>query len=79
MDYNNFHNLSSAPAQAHPIVGDPRFVNPTSDWHLQAGSPALNSGASATFKAYDGMSIDVAHDITGILRSGLWDLGIYNQ
>jgi hypothetical protein len=27
---------------------DPRFVNPTSDWHLQSGSPAIAAGASLT-------------------------------
>ena len=31
---------------SQPISGDPRFVSAGSDFHLQAGSPALDSGSS---------------------------------
>ncbi len=30
------------------LYGDPKFVNPASDFHLQAGSPALNAGRYLT-------------------------------
>ncbi len=78
-DYNDFFNCSGAPGQAHPVVGDPRFVNPTSDWHLLAGSPALNSGAPVTMPAYGGGTIDVSRDKDGVVRTVPWDLGVYAQ
>lgn len=77
-DYNNFYNCSGAPSQAHPITGDPRFVNSASDWHLQAGSPALGSGVAVTFSGYNGSGpIDVSKDKDGVTRTVPWSLGIY--
>lgn len=78
MDYNDFYNCSGAPAQSHPVSGNPLFVNQLSDWHLQSGSPAINSGTPVSMPAYGGGSIDMSHDINGIVRTSPWDLGIYN-
>jgi hypothetical protein len=76
-DYNNFYNCTGAPSQAHPITGDPRFVNPDSDWHLQGGAPALNSGTVVTITGYNGEAIDVSKDKDGLVRTKPWSLGIY--
>lgn len=79
VDYNNFYNCAGTLAQAHPITGNPMFVNQTSDWRLQAGSPALNTGTPVSFTGYDGAAIDVARDRNGTVRTAPWDLGMYNQ
>ena len=79
LDYNHFFDcVSGVPSQAHPITGDPKFVNLASDWHLQAGSPALGSGIPAAFTGYTGAAIDVSKDFTGTTRTVPWDLGIYD-
>ena len=50
MSHNNFYgHTSGVPAQTNPINGNPLFVNPASDWHLQTGSPAINSGYGYIF------------------------------
>lgn len=78
LDYNNFYNCTGVPSQAHPITGDPKFVNPASDWHLQTGSPAIDSGTPLTFTGYNGETINISQDRDGVTRSLPWDLGIYN-
>jgi hypothetical protein len=78
VDYNNFYNCSGAPSQAHAVIGNPMFVNAASDWHLQSGSPAINSGTVVSMPAYGGGYIDVSHDFNGVVRSSPWDLGIYS-
>ncbi|MDB5855705.1 MAG: uncharacterized protein JWR22_3746, partial [Herminiimonas sp.] len=60
------------------VTGDPMFVNQASDWHLKAGSPAMNMGAAASITGFDGVAIDVSHDRVGVVRTAPWDLGIYN-
>ena len=80
LDYNVFFNCSGTlPPQVHSIVGDPLFVNPLSDWHLQNGSSALLSGV--VLAPFPGFimpgSIDVSKNKDGITRTGLWNLGIY--
>ena len=48
----------------HGFSADPRFVNAASDWHLQTGSPAINSGLSMNFTHdFDGNTIDDMPDI----------------
>lgn len=42
------HNSGSFTADTGNVVCDPSFVNSTSDWHLQAGSCALNGGTNLT-------------------------------
>lgn len=78
-DYNDFFNCSGAPGQAHPVVGDPRFVNPSSDWRLQSGSPALNAGTPVSMAGYGGYVFDFSRDKAGVVRTTPWDLGVYNQ
>lgn len=78
VDYNDFFKCNSAlPAQPHGIVGDPKFVNPSSDWHQQPGSPASGAGVEVTVPGYNGSSIDVSRDRDGNIRSVPWNLGIY--
>ena len=79
VDHNNFNNCTGTLAQAHPVTGDPLFVNRTSDWRLQSGSPALNTGTPVSFKGYGGETIDVSRDKNGAVRTAPWDLGVYNQ
>jgi hypothetical protein len=77
-DHNDVYNYSSAiPTQTNAISGNPLFVNPVSDWHLQSGSPAKGSGVALSMPAYGGGTIDVSHDINGVQRAAPWDLGIY--
>ena len=78
-DYNNFFNCTGTPSQAHPIIGDPRFVNVASDWHLLAGSPALSSGTAVSAVGYAGGNIPVNLAVDGTARVTPWDLGIYAQ
>lgn len=77
VDYNNFVNCSGAPAQAHAVVGDPKFVNPSSDWHLQPGSVGSGAGVEVSVPGYNGQSIDVSRDRDGNIRTVPWNLGIY--
>jgi hypothetical protein len=77
-NHNDFTGCSGTPSQAQPVTGDPMFVNQASDWHLKAGSPAMNMGAAASITGYDGVAIDVSHDMNGVVRTAPWDLGIYN-
>lgn len=78
LDYNNFNNCSGAPSQAHPINGDPLFVDPSSDWRLQTGSPAIGAGTPVSFTGYGGEVIDVSSDKDGLVRAAPWDIGIHN-
>jgi hypothetical protein len=78
-DYNNFYNCSGTPSQAHSIVGDPRLVDPWSDWHLRAGSPAIGSGTLVSFLGFSGGVIDVSKDADGLLRIVPWSLGRYRS
>lgn len=79
VNYNNFYNCTSAPSQTNAITGDPLFVNPTSDWHLQIGSPALEAGTTATAVKYDSSSLDLSRDRDGYARRVQWDLGVYED
>ncbi|MDB5821352.1 MAG: uncharacterized protein JWR21_56, partial [Herminiimonas sp.] len=54
------------------------FVNQASDWHLKAGSPAMNMGVATSITGYDGIAIDVSRDMNGVVRTAPWDLGIYS-
>jgi hypothetical protein len=78
VDYNNFYQCSSAePGQSHAVVGDPQFVNPSSDWHLQTGSAASGAGDPLTVPAYGGGITDVSKNVDGLTRTAPWNLGIY--
>ncbi|HEX8531989.1 MAG TPA: carbohydrate-binding protein, partial [Cytophagales bacterium] len=50
-DYNIYYNGTASPSYGRPlannVIADPLFVNPAGrDFHLQAGSPAINSGTT---------------------------------
>ena len=80
LNFNNFFGFTSGvPAQTNPITGNPLFVNQsTGDFHLQSGSPAINSGTSVTAAKYGGGSHTLNFAKDGVLRpQGVWDLGIY--
>lgn len=50
------HNLIDGPTEVYGtdyITGDPKFVNPVVDFHLQSDSPAINVGSSASAPSYD--------------------------
>ncbi len=77
VDHNNFHECADAPAQEHPIVGDPMFVDPRADWRLRAGSPAIGRGKPIAVRGFKGESLIVNKDKNGKTRALPWDLGIY--
>ena len=78
VDYNTLHQCSSGvPAQSHGVIGDPRFFNPDSDWHLSAGSPALGAGVDVNVTGFNGLSIDASRDKDGKVRTAPVNLGIY--
>lgn len=79
VDYNDFYGCGSygMPIQAHPVTGDPLFVDPLSDWHLRSGSSAIGSGTVGTYTGYYGESIDVSLNRDGVQRSQPWNLGAY--
>lgn len=78
VDYNNFYGFSGeVPNQAHPVAGNPAFVNNTSDWHLQTGSPCIGAGTIVSVPAFGGGFLDVSKDIDGAVRATPWDLGVY--
>jgi hypothetical protein len=80
IDYNLFYQFTGGvPTQAHPVTGNPLFVNPISDWHLQAGSPAIGAGSVVTATGYGGSSISVSTDKAGLTRTSPWNLGIYSS
>jgi hypothetical protein len=69
--YNDYHNPNlnlpsdphSLPNTINPVDPDPRFVDPTNptspDFHLQAGSPARNSGNPNYRNSFDSTTIDM--------------------
>lgn len=77
MDHNNFSNFTSVPSQTNPVAGNPLFVNPNSDWHVQTGSPTLSSGTPVSFSGFNGQPIDISQNKDGNIRPGTWNLGLY--
>ena len=78
VDYNLFYGYSNGlPWQAHAISGDPLFVDPASDWHLQGGSPALEGGTVVTMPAYLEGILDVSMSKDAAPRTAPWSLGVY--
>jgi len=81
-DYNLYSASTYDPgAEAHRVIGDPKFVAPGTDFSLTASSPAVGRGSTieepafAAFQARYG--IDIRKDINGTVRpqQGKWDLG----
>jgi hypothetical protein len=79
LDYNDCFACGSygLPAQAHPILGDPLFVNLSSDWHLRSGSPAIAAGTTVSLTDSVGQPIHAAFTRDDRPRSGQWNMGAY--
>jgi hypothetical protein len=61
---------ANAPAwDTSPIETDPSFVSAGSDFHLQAGSPAIDAGFDT--------SATVAKDLDGVSRTVTLEIGVY--
>jgi len=69
--WNNGTNYTGTTAGSGDVLADPRFVNSSSNWTLQAISPAIDAGFSAT-----GI---VPLDRQGLTRptATAWDIGAY--
>lgn len=75
-------NTQSSAIMANNFAGDPLFVNAAGyDYHLQAGSPAINAGAAPGTGAGQALNPDFeyAHPTCGQARiaSGVIDIGAY--
>jgi hypothetical protein len=79
IDHSDFYSCGSfgSPAQAHPVVGNPAFVDPFTDWHLLPGSPGKGSGTTVVPANTSGQSVNIAFTRTGSPRTTPWDLGVY--
>jgi hypothetical protein len=64
---------SARVTESGTVTGNPLFVNTTTDFSLQAGSPAIKKGLSGTIGGYDVPTMDYA----GRTRSAPPDLGAY--
>ncbi len=78
-DYNIYYNCGTPPSQPHGSTSDPLFVDELSDWHLQTGSPALDSGSPVSTTGYSGELFDLSKDYAGALRMNPPEIGIYEQ
>lgn len=79
INYNNFYNCIGIPKQENSITGDPKFIDPNKDWHLQTGSPSLEKGTPTSFVGFKGEVIPVNKDKDGVTRSAPWDIGVYSS
>jgi hypothetical protein len=71
-DYNlYFGGQTQFALGAHSMVQNPAFVNPGGDFHLQAGSPAVNRGVAV------GYAQDLDHHPVPL--GGTPDLGAYER
>jgi hypothetical protein len=53
IDHNLFYGNTSSHLGTNYIVGNPMFVNAPADFHLQAGSPAIDAGTSLNAPSFD--------------------------
>jgi hypothetical protein len=86
VDYNLVSNCPAPPVQAHGAIGDPKFVNRASDWHLQPGSAAIGRGVAITaWPSYSDSrtpaspASNLTADRDGQPRSTPWDIGAYGH
>lgn len=75
-------NTQSSAVMSNNFVGDPKFVNAAGyDYHLQAGSPAINAGTAPGTGSGQALNPDYeyAHPTCGQARiiSGAIDIGAY--
>lgn len=84
-DYNLYFNAAGndtlSPPEPHGVYANPLLIDDLSDWHAEAGSPALGAGQAQVFRGYLGEIIDVSVDAESVQRSptGPWSIGIYQQ
>jgi hypothetical protein len=55
----NYSGISEPPASFNNITGNPLFVDPSADFHLKAGSPAINKGDPSVRDAFDNSVSDI--------------------
>lgn len=55
----NYSGISAPPASFNNITGNPLFVNSTTDFHLRAGSPAIDKGDPLVKDAFDNSTSDI--------------------
>jgi hypothetical protein len=72
---NLWYGAGSAPGgDSHPITGNPLFVNVGTDFHLQAGSPAIDAGASTV----SGVVTD-DYDVVARPQGAAYDMGAMEE
>lgn len=80
-DYNLYHNIGgTVPTEANSVYADPFVVDPTNDWQLNPGSPALGSGFALpdTFDGFDNTEVVIDFKtFDGAPRGTNWNIGIY--
>jgi hypothetical protein len=70
-DYNIFYGVAAPSwAGSHSLAVDPKFVNPVSDFHLQATSPAIGVGTTA-------VNTTLITDHDGLTRGAAYDMGAH--
>lgn len=76
---NLLWQTAGMPKDGLNIEGDPLFVDPSADWHVQSGSPAISTGTAwPEFKAYGGGTLNVERlDYSGEPYGETWNIGIY--
>ena len=69
----NLASVQALGSETNGLISNPNFVTPGTDFHLQAGSPGIDAGAT--------LSAPYNVDIDGVARpqGGFWDIGIYEQ
>ena len=64
--------LQASGYMTHGITTDPKFVSSTSDWHLQQGSPAINTGTNLSYtRDFEGRTIDSQPDMGAFEYAGI--------
>jgi hypothetical protein len=69
-DHNLAGGSTTSLSEPNAKNGDPRFVNPSNDFHLQSTSPAINTGDNGTI-----VSSQRPLDLDGDPNHGVGDIG----
>ena len=80
LTYNNANISSVLTSESGHVAGDPLFVDSTSDWRLQSGSPAIGAGTPmpASIAGYGGTTLKPPLiDFVGTPRTEPWDIGAF--
>jgi hypothetical protein len=75
---------TGSPSSIGALTSDPLFVTlganfAASNLRLQSASPSRATGATTTHTGYYGADIPVNRDFAGVLRTGTWDRGAYQD